>query len=426
MIMQAKLANFFCIECIGMHGNIILTLFRLLRRCGLTKCVLCHGWNSFGCNLICIALDLHVQCEDMAASQNIIAESLNLSVATVSRSLRNHPAISAETRARVAEAAVRLGYRLPEGGDRATRGRPRRASAAAEQSKPKMGLIHLAAICRGSITPDSVHNLVAFRLVQGMSIGARALRASLHIEYLPPEEFDKLHHPDCWPLVVQEKVASGVVLVNQPSSAAIKTLAKTVPCINFERHADCTDTDCVTEDNLGSISQLFDHFLSLGHRRIGLVDSRYDLPSYQARLGAYVQNLVERSMPFDPADAILPDAPMDLEARYQALAAHIEDRLRRHHVTAWICLNDFVGYRIIGQLNKRGLRVPEDVSIAAFDNFDPPPGLPKLTTIDGPFETMGQVAVERLVKRVIQSDIPPLYTMLRTRLIIGKSTGPAP
>ena len=364
----------------------------------------------------------------MTASQNTIAESLNVSVATVSRSLRNHPAISAETRARVAEAAVRLGYRGPDERNTAVRGRPRRARASvpAQAIDPQRGLVHVAAICRGSITPDSVHNIVAFRLVQGMSRGARENRATLHIEYLPPEEFDRIHDPEYWPLAIKERFVSGVVLVNHPSSAAIKALAKSIPCINFERHADCTDTDCVTEDNLGSISKLFDHFILLGHRRIGLVDSGYDLPSYQARLGGYVQNLVERSMTFNSANAILPDAPTDQNARFEALAAHIEQRLRSDQVTAWICVNDFIGYHIIRHLNNRGVRVPEDVSIAAFDNFDPPSGLPKLTTIDGPFEAMGKVAVERLIERIIHKDIPPVYSMLNTRLIIGQSTGPAP
>lgn len=362
----------------------------------------------------------------MTASQNTIAEALNVSVATVSRSLRNHPAISAETRARVAEAAVRLGYRGPEEGNAVTRGRPRRANTVGQATKPQMGLVHIAAICRGSIAPDSVHNIVAFRLVQGMSRGARDNRSTLHIEYLPPEEFDLLHNSEYWPLAIQERFVSGVVLVNHPSSAAIKTLAKALPCINFERHADCTDTDCVTEDNLGSISKLFDHFILLGHRRIGLVDSGYDLPSYQARLGGYVQNLIERSMAFDPANAILPNPPADLNARFEALAAHIEQRLRRHGVTAWICVNDFIGYHIIRQLNHRGIRVPEDVSIAGFDNFSPPLGLPKLTTIDGPFEAMGKVAVERLIERIIHKNIPPVYSMLNTRLIVGQSTGPAP
>jgi len=364
----------------------------------------------------------------MTASQNTIAEALNVSVATVSRSLRNHPAISAETRARVSEAAVRLGYRVPEEGQTAQRGRPRRArdQAQVDAPKPRMGLVHLAAICRGSITPDSVHNLVAFRIVQGMSRGARANRATLHIEYLPPDEFDLLHDEKHWPAVIAEKFVSGVVLVNHPSSAAIKSLGKAIACINFERHADCTSTDCVTEDNLGSISQLFDHFIALGHRQIGLADSGYDLPSYQARLGGYVQNLVERGMHFDPANALLPDAPDEEIAKFKALAAHIEDRFRTHRVTAWICVNDFVGYHVIRELNNRGVRVPGDISVAGFDNFDPPQGLPKLTTIDGPFEVMGAVAVERLIKRVIQPDVPPLHTMLNTRLITGESTGPAP
>ncbi len=64
----------------------------------------------------------------MRASQTAIAEVLNLSVATVSRSLRNHPAVAAETCARAAGAAVRLGYRIADNKPAAARDRPLRAS----------------------------------------------------------------------------------------------------------------------------------------------------------------------------------------------------------------------------------------------------------------------------------------------------------
>ena len=362
----------------------------------------------------------------MSVNQLTIAEALNISVATVSRSLRNHPAISAQTRARVGEAAVRFGYKVNPVG----RGRlPGSRSVASTEStiavaKPAQGLVPLAAICRGSINPNSVHNLVALRLIQGMSRGARANRASLHVEFLSSAEFDLLATKGGHPQVVRDSFVSGALLVNQPTSAVVHSLANVMPCINFERYSDCITTDCVTEDNLGSMSLLFDHLLALGHCKIGLVDSHFDQPSYTARFAGYVQNLMERGMVYDPVNGTLPDAPAGLDARIPILADHIARRIRQNGVTAWICMNDYIGYQIMTQLARHNLSAPRDLSICGFDNFEPPPGLPKLTTIDGPFEEMGKVAVTRLIQRIIQKDLPAVHMMLRTRLIAGQSTGP--
>ncbi len=363
----------------------------------------------------------------MTVSQLTIAEALNISVATVSRSLRNHPAISPETRARVGEAAVRFGYKVnPAGRGRLPGSRSAASTASSSDAaiKSVQGLVPLAAICRGSINPNSVHNLVALRLIQGMSRGARANRASLHVEFLSSAEFDLLASAGGHPQVVRDAFVSGALLVNQPTSAVVHSLANVMPCINFERYSDCTTTDCVTEDNLGSMSLLFDHLLELGHRKIGLIDSLYDQPSYTARFAGYVQNLMERGMVYDPVNATLPDAPADLNIRIPLLADHVARQIRKNGVTAWICMNDYIGYQIMTQLARHNLSAPRDLSICGFDNFEPPLGLPKLTTIDGPFEEMGLVAVTRLIQRIVQKDLPPVHMMLRTRLITGQSTGP--
>lgn len=83
----------------------------------------------------------------MRASQTAIAEVLNLSVATVSRSLRNHRAVAAETCARAAGAAGRLGYRIADNKPAAGRDRPPRASLPCSPAKkPRGGFVHLATI----------------------------------------------------------------------------------------------------------------------------------------------------------------------------------------------------------------------------------------------------------------------------------------
>ena len=343
----------------------------------------------------------------------------------MSRSLKNHPAISAQTRARVAEQAVRMGYR------------PRNARNPAEafiggdlvrspSDAAPTGLVHLAVICRGSLSAASLHNAVDLRIIQGMSTAARAQRATLHIEYLPPDEFDHLHNREVWPLILQERIVSGALLVTAPSSAALHALAAHFPCVQFIASSAVIPVDRVTEDSLRSMGQLFDHLTTLGHQKIGLADFGFTAGWARARFAAYVQTVMERGPGYFPTDANY--FPGDTSAgaqRAAKVAQTIEHRWRQDGVSAWICMDDYIGYLLLAALRQRGVRVPEDVSVCGFDNFDPPEGLPKLTSIDGPFEAMGAVAVRRLLRRVAHQQNELMHLMMDCRLVQGASTGPA-
>ncbi len=363
----------------------------------------------------------------MDVSQQTIAQALNVSVATVSRSLRNHPAISSETRARVAEAAMRLGYKVPDGRT-ITRGRPRRDNGrAGGQNFTSLGLAHLAVICQGGARPDSAHFVVQFRILQGMSAAARAHHATLHIEYLSDEEFNSLPAPATWPAVLREKFVSGVILLGTPRPETVAALQRVLPCICFQRSAGAMEIDTVSEDNYNSMCQLFTHLMQLGHRRIGMVDFGYRSHSYRARLGAFMQCLLEWNLPVECEDFIFPgrDDLLSEEAKAAPAAEHVIARRRAAAVTAWICQNDYQGYLLLRHLHKSGLRVPEDISLCGFDHFPPPEGLAPLTSIDGAFEAMGSAAISRLLARIKSPTMEPANILLNTNLCLGKSTGPA-
>jgi LacI family transcriptional regulator len=360
----------------------------------------------------------------MAGEQRAIAEALNLSEATVSRSLKNHPRISAVTRARVAEAAVRMGLRskgvdLVEGMSKPPGG------------KASSGMIHLGALCRGSLSPGTVHDVVPLRLIQGMSHAARANRATLHIEYLPPEEFDRLSDRKMWPAVIQEHVVSGLAVFADLKPAAMEALSKHLPCVQFIAPGSQASCDSVTEDNVRAIGQIFDHLQNLGHQKIGMADFGYTTPSARARLTGYIQALVDRNMAYDPLtcvfqsgkDSLQPSSHPQNVPQEVVVVDHIIDRMK-HGIRAWICINDYLGYLVMRQLQAKGLRVPEDVSICGFDNFDPPSGLAKLTTMEGPFETIGRAAVRRLLLRAVERGGEPVHIMFGCKLIEGASTGP--
>ena len=69
--------------------------------------------------------------------------------------------------------------------------------------------------------------------------------------------------------------------------------------------------------------------------------------------------------------------------------------------------------------------MPEDVSVCGFDNFDPPARASKLTSIDGPFEKMGEVAVRRLVQRIAGPGASASTSCSAANLVVEATTGPA-
>jgi DNA-binding LacI/PurR family transcriptional regulator len=88
--------------------------------------------------------------------------------------------------------------------------------------------------------------------------------------------------------------------------------------------------------------------------------------------------------------------------------------------------NDDVGYRLMKFLGCQSLRVLEEVSLCGFDNLDPRDGLPKMTSINWPFEDIGAAAVRRVLRRGLDITTAPLHLMLRGRLVLGASTAPFP
>ena len=94
--------------------------------------------------------------------------------------------------------------------------------------------------------------------------------------------------------------------------------------------------------------------------------------------------------------------------------------------TAVICVNDFMALGVLKALRECGLRVPEDVSVAGFDNlrlseFSSPP----LTTVNVPRDTIGQAVYGAVFP---QQGAPPILSrdvIIEPDLIVRESTGRA-
>ncbi len=88
------------------------------------------------------------------------------------------------------------------------------------------------------------------------------------------------------------------------------------------------------------------------------------------------------------------------------------------------CANDQMAIGVIRELQRSGIRVPEDVAVTGFDDIFPGRVVgPALTTVSQPFRELGARAAARLLQRIEGSEVAPRADVLPTGLVIRRSCG---
>ncbi len=118
----------------------------------------------------------------------------------------------------------------------------------------------------------------------------------------------------------------------------------------------------VATDNVQAGRDLTAHLIAKGHRKIAFVGGvGRGYPTHEERLGGYYAALAEAGLTAAQPKPISEDA-VD-EALWR--------KLRDQDVTAVLCYNDQQAVLALNQLNRQGIRVPEDISLACFDDNRP-------------------------------------------------------
>jgi DNA-binding LacI/PurR family transcriptional regulator len=89
---------------------------------------------------------------------------------------------------------------------------------------------------------------------------------------------------------------------------------------------------------------------------------------------------------------------------------------------AIVCTNDFVAKNCLQELRKQGLRVPQDIAVAGFDDLDFSQYLtPSLTTVRQPLNQIGQFATDLLISKINKSLDCEKQLFLDCELVIRES-----
>lgn len=218
----------------------------------------------------------------------------------------------------------------------------------------------------------------------------------------------------------------GVILaLSQLSNADQKRIAKLgVPMIMVDPEGDLdTDIPSISANNWGGGMVATQHLLDLGHRRIGMITGQMRFLFSQARLAGYRTALERADCTVDPQLVEHGDFHFDSALKSALNLLDLADP-----PTAIFAANDEQALGVFAAVQKRGLRIPDDLSVVGFDDVPLSEWVsPALTTVRQPIAELAGLATRTLLAHLGgTADMPTGRTELSTTLIVRGSTAPPP
>lgn len=344
-----------------------------------------------------------------AVNHSLLAKRLKLSRTTITRSLANHPSISAETRARVLRLAEELGYTRSPG--RALRRR-------------KLTRNVTVGVLIGVRTKEP--GIASFPFIlRGIQEHAVLEEAKVDVYYQNPDEFDAAGR--------QHRVFShmrtanwrGVILIYPFAEDSIKALAARIPTVAALEDYVSLGVDSIDTDHSTGILSLIERLVAAGHKRIGYAAWHYPIGGHWTarRFAAYVEGLYSQGLEFNPRWSFNVHAAVP-RLTPQQLADAVARMTREDHVTAWVCAADHQAYELVRDLGARGLKVPDDCSVTGYDGITPPYGMAQVATVRVPPEDIGAAALARVMNRLVMPQSPARKILVGAEIIPGDSIRP--
>jgi DNA-binding LacI/PurR family transcriptional regulator len=321
-----------------------------------------------------------------------VARAAGVSQATVSRALSMPELVRPDTRARVEEAARRLGYR------------PNRAAR---------GLITGRTGNLGLIVPDLANPFFA-SVVKGVQAAALAADYSVFIA-----DTDEEAGAEADLLRALAKQVDGIILCSpRAPDEDLAGVGEDTTVVLMNRRAG--ERASVTVDNADGMRQALEHLAALGHRRVAYAAG----PRTSWSNGQRERGLRQAADAGEVDLVHLGHFPPQFEGGVAAA-----DLAVASGATAVIAYNDLVALGLLSRLGARGIAVPEALSVVGCDGIAMSAmSHPALTTVSVPKRSAGRATVGLLLS-MLDSDGaagPPAHRELPTQLIVRDTTGVAP
>ena len=328
-----------------------------------------------------------------------IARELNITAATVSRALNDHPGIRDSTRQTVKATAARLNYRHNK-----------------VASSLRLGKSNII----GVIIPSAETNFFG-SVVHGIEKVANENNYNVLI-YQSNElyEYEKKGIQTFLQSQVDGVLASiSKETINLDHYSEIRN--RGIPLILFDRTNDKLGVSSVEVDDFMGAFQATKHLIENGCRRIAHIAGQQHVNIFNLRLKGYIEALNVHGIVLD--DDLISFGKVSVESGRECMKKLLEGALMPDGVFA---VEDFTALGAIQAIKTAGLRIPDDIAIIGFANEAFGEYLtPSLSTVNQQTVTMGEEAAKLMFEYLrgeLQVDMRPKKLVLRPQLICRESS----
>jgi LacI family transcriptional regulator len=337
----------------------------------------------------------------MATTLKDIAQEVGLSITTVSRALAGYEDVAPETRRRIKAVARELGYYPNLTAQRLQKKRTDTLGFIMPTFGPRFSDPFFSEFLAGIGNKAAAHNY--------------DLLVSTHA---PDSESER----NAYERAVRGGWVDGLIVVRtRENDARIALLCEhDFPFVAFGRTNGALDFPYVDEDNVTGMKLLTQHFIDLGHRRIGFITAPAGLMFGRHRLQGFQETMAANGLPTPDGYIVSGDMTQNggAAAAGQLLAAHPRP-------TAIIAGNDLMAIGAMNRISQRGLQAGRDIAVGGFDDiplaaFTNPP----LTTLHQPIAEIASQLCWMLIEQIAGRALEQRHNLLTPTLVVRQSSGP--
>lgn len=326
-----------------------------------------------------------------------VAKVLNVSPSTVSRGLKDHPHIRKETKKNIMAMAEEMGYRQNKFASNLRQKHTNTIGVVV----PKLDSYFMATVISGieKITTRNGYGLI-------ISQSQESWKKEI----------------SCVSTLFNSRVDGLLVSLafNTKNMDHFKSLLnKDIPVVFFDRVADCAGCISIIIDNFQAAYEATSHLIDQGCKRIVHIGGNILRNVYSERYRGYKQALDDHKIPLDQNLVIISDmsgkAGTDIGKRILKMSPRPD---------GIFASNDASAVAAMVELEGAGIRIPEEISVAGFNNEPISKVIrPNLTTVDYPARQIGEIAAISLINKLKNRESANLSTIiLKHELICRQSS----
>lgn len=327
-----------------------------------------------------------------------IANTLNISISTVSRALSDHPKIKKSTKQLIWETAAALNYQPNNIASSLRKGKANTVGMIV----PRINRHFFSNVITGveSILNPAGYNLIICQSEENLE------KEKMNIDTL-----------------IASRVSGILISLSLETTTydhIVKAMRTNIPIVLYDRITEQLDVCKVENDDFAGAYDLTKHLIEQGFRKMMWIGGSRKFNTYQSRFNGYKSALSEIGIDADTLPVF--EGSISLETAYGYMKTYFD----KHELPEVIfSASDYMAMGAIMAIQERGLKIPDDIAISGYSNEPFAPLInPKLTSVEQFSKEMG-IETAKLLLEQIGSDNSikvPRKIMIRPKLILRDST----